>query len=233
MHLDLRKLRIYSTQLKKIISIGLPAGIQGSLFSISNVLIQSAVNSLSTAVIAGNTIAGNLTGFTYTAMNCFYSSTLAFTGQNYGAGKHDRVNKVLIIGIIQVTLVGLITGFGELLFADPLVRIYTDDPLIIEAAKYKMLILLTTYFTCGIMEVLVGSLRGIGCSFVPMLSSIFGACILRSWWTVVIFGIYGTEFSLYISYPISWIVTVILHLITLLVVKRKQKLKLEGQRATV
>ena len=225
--LRIRNIGIDKRMLLRIARVGIPSGIQGSMFSISNVIVQSAVNSLPTHMIAGNTIAANLGGFTYTINNSFFHATLAFTGQSYGAKKYARINKVLAVGLIQVTVVGFAFGMGEFLLGETLAGLYNKDPQVIAAAVFRMSILLPTYFTCGIMEVLAGNLRGMGYSLVPMLSAVFGACIIRSWWTIVVFGTYGTPFSLYISYPISWLVTVLLHTITLIVVKRQQKARLK------
>ena len=221
--LVLRNIAVDKEILVNIARIGIPSGIQGSMFSISNVIIQSAVNSLPTHMIAGNTIAANLGGFTYTVNNSFFHATLAFTGQNYGAKNYSRVNRVLIVGIVQVILVGFTFGMCEFLLGEPLAGLYNKDTEVIAAAVYRMSIMLPTYFTCGIMEVLAASLRGMGYSLVPMISAVFGACIIRSWWTIVVFGAYGTAFSLYISYPISWVLTILLHAITLIVVKKRQK----------
>ena len=133
------------------------------------------------------------------------------------------MNRVLIVGIVQVILVGFTFGMCEFLLGESLAGLYNKDPEVISAAVYRMSIMLPTYFTCGIMEVLAASLRGMGYSLVPMISAVFGACIIRSWWTIVVFGAYGTAFSLYISYPISWVLTILLHAITLIVVKKRQK----------
>ncbi|MBQ9115411.1 MAG: MATE family efflux transporter [Clostridia bacterium] len=221
--LDLKKLSIHKETMLVIVRVGLPSGVQGCMFSISNVLIQSAVNSLPTATIAGNTIAANLGGFTYTVMNSFYQAELAFAGQNYGAKRQDRVNASLWIGLAQVAVVGFSFGMGELLLGRQLAALYNSDPIIIEAAYYRMSMLLPTYFLCGMMEVMVGNLRGMGCSFVPMLSSVFGACIFRSGWILIVFERLGTPFSLYISYPISWLLTLVLHAITLAVVRSRHR----------
>lgn len=225
--LSVSKIGIDRQSIMRIARMGIPSGVQGSMFSISNVIIQSAVNSFPTPLIAGNTIAANLGGFTYTVMNSFFHATLAFTGQSFGARKYRRVNRVLLIGVIQVTVFGLAMGLGELALGEQLAGLYNKEPEVIAAAIYRMSMLLPTYFICGIMEIFAGSLRGMGCSLVPMISSVFGACIIRSWWTIVVFGAFGTPFSLYISYPISWLVTLILHIITLIVVKKRQS-RLQG-----
>lgn len=220
--LSLRDIRVDKKAFLKMARVGIPSGVQGSMFAISNVIIQSAVNSLSTPMIAGNTIAANLGGFTYTVMNSFFHATIAFTGQSFGAKKYKRVNSVLWIGVLQVTFFGLAMGLGEVAMGEVLVGLYNKEPEVIAAAVYRMSILLPTYFICGIMEVFAGSLRGMGYSLVPMLSSVFGACIVRSWWVIVVFGATESRFWLYISYPVSWLITLFLHMITMVVVKKRQ-----------
>lgn len=226
--LSVRNIRIDKKTFLRITRVGVPSGIQGSMFGISNVIIQSAVNSLQTAWIAGNTIAASLGGFTYTVMNSFFHSTLAFTGQSYGAKKYSRVNKILWVGVAQVTVCGLVMGVGELLLGEQLAGMYNSDPEVISAAVYRMTILLPTYFICGIMEVFAASLRGMGCSLIPMLSSVFGACIIRSLWTIIIFGALKTRFWLYVSYPVSWVATLLLHIITLAVIRSRRRKKMEA-----
>jgi len=221
--LSFSKLKIDKRQLAGILRMGIPSGIQSSMFGISNVIVQTAVNSLSTAMMAGNTIAANLGGFTYTVMNSFFHATLAFTGQSYGARNYSRVNRVLWIGIIQVTVVGLTVGCGELLFGEQLVGLYNKDPEVMGAAIYRMSIMLPTYFLCGIMEVVAASLRGMGCSVIPMISSVFGACLVRSGWILIVFEAYRTPLALYASYPVSWLSTLLLHTITLVIVKWRQR----------
>lgn len=221
--LSVRNIRIDKQSFLRIARMGIPSGVQSSMFSISNVIIQSAVNSLSTPMIAGNTIAANLGGFTYTVMNSFFHATLSFTGQSFGAKKYKRVNRVLWVGVIQVTVFGLAMGLSEVALGEVLAGIYNKDPEVIAAAVYRMSILLPTYFICGIMEVFAGSLRGMGYSLVPMISAIFGACVVRSWWVIVIFGATESRFWLYMSYPVSWLVTLLLHIITMAVVKKRQK----------
>lgn len=218
-----KRLRIEKGMALKIMRVGLPSGIQGCMFSISNVLIQSAVNVFPNEVIAGNTVGSNLEGFTYTVMNSFHHATLAFSGQNYGAKKYHRLNRILLYSLIQVTAVGLIFGFGELALGRQLASIYDENAAIIDAAVYRMQMILPGYFMCGIMEVLVGQLRGMGNSFVPMLSSVFGACIFRSAWILTVFASNKTQFVLYVSYPISWFITIILHTVTLVVVYKRLK----------
>ena len=229
--LSLKALRLDKSITVKIIRIGLPSGIQGCMFSISNVIIQSSVNTFPEHVVAGNTVGGNLEGFTYVAMNSFHHAALAFSGQNYGAKKYTRLNRILLFSLIQVIAVGFLFSFAELFFGENLVHLYNDEPQIVEAALNRMRIVLPLYCLCGAMEVLVGQLRGMGYSFVPMISSVLCACVFRSLWAIFVFGHFGTPFWLYISYPISWALTVILHGLTLTVVKIKLARRLKRESA--
>lgn len=209
--------------LKRILFIGLPAGIQGSMFSISNVIIQSSVNTLPTDSIAGNTIGVTLEGLAYNSMNAFYQTSLTFTGQNYGANKRDRIRKVLRYAVIQVIIVGLVVSYTELFFGTQLISLFTKTEAVKEAALVRMNIIFRFYFLCGVMEVLVGRLRGVGHSVVPMISSIFGACIFRIGWVLIVFNWMGLRSPeiLYVSFPISWALVLILHSITIFATRKK------------
>lgn len=227
--LNLRHLGIHRGELAQIVRIGLPAGIQGSLFSISNVLIQSSVNSFGEIVMAGNAAAGNIEGFIYTAMNAFYQATLNFTGQNVGAGKMDRVRRVALLSTGMVTLVGGVLGSAAYLFGEQLLAIYRPgETEVIAAGMIRLSYVGIPYFLCGIMEVLVGSLRGLGRSIMPMIVSLLGACGLRIVWIYTIFAASHTIETLYISYPISWIATSAVHGVCLLVTYRSVKRRLEA-----
>lgn len=219
----------------RILALGIPSGIQSSLFSLSNMLLQSAVNTFSVEVISGNTIGNQIEGFTYTCMNSFYQAALMYTGQNYGAGNRKRVNKVLIYSLALVTAVGLFLGFTELAFGRQLSAMFTDaenSEAVIEAAVARISLILPLYFLCGIMEVLTGFLRGLGCSTVPMISSLVGACLFRVVWISFFFPLpaFNNPVGIYISYPISWILTCTFHLLTIAVVKRRDPL-FKKQRA--
>ena len=221
------KLRIYLPQLKKIIRIGLPAGIQSSLFSISNTLIQSSINSFGDAMVAGNSAAVNIEGFVYASMNAFQQTSVNFTGQNVGARQYDRVKKILGICIALVTVVGLITGVSAYVFGEQLLSIYiTDSP---EAIAYGMIRLafFVPYFLCGIMEVSTGALRGMGASLTPMVITVLGACGIRLAWIYTIFQIprFHTPQCLFFSYTVSWILTLTAQLIAFTIVYRKQVAK--------
>ena len=220
--LVLSECRVDWKSAKEIIRIGLPAGLQGSLFSISNVLIQSAVNSFQSVVMAGNGVASNIEGFVYTAMNAQHQADMTFASQNYGAGKTDRVKKTLWCCLGTVTVIGLGMGFLILAFGPQLMGLYNSDPEVIAAGLVRMGIILPTYFLCGLMDVMVGQLRGIGYSVMPMIVSLTGACLLRIVWILTVFAANPTQQILYLSYPISWFATFAAHMACYLLIARKR-----------
>lgn len=219
--LDLRGLKIYPDKLMKMIQIGIPAGLQGALFSISNVLIQSSVNSFGSIAMAGNTAASNIEGFVYTSMNSFHQTAISFTGQNYGAMKYKRIGKILLICQLLVIGVGLVMGNAAYLFSDKLLLLYSADEEVIQYGILRMGIICSTYCLCGMMDVMVGSLRGMGYSVMPMLVSLTGACGLRILWIATIFQRIHSLECLYWSYPISWALTFAAHLVCFAIVYRK------------
>lgn len=221
LRLDLQKLRIDKNITKEILKIGLPAGFQGAVFSISNVLIQSSINSFGSVVMAGNTAAGNLEGFVYTGMNAVYQSCLSFTSQNLGAKQYKRIEKILLSSLALVVMVGLCLGVGIYILGHYVLGVYTSDPEVIMYGMERLQIIATLYFLCGIMDVFVGTLRGVGYSVTPMIVSLTGVCMFRVIWIYTIFRAYPTRLILYISYPISWVLTLSLHLITYLVIRKK------------
>lgn len=221
LRLQKKKLKIHKDKIWMMLKIGLPAGLQGTIFSISNVLIQSSVNSFGSIVMAGNTAASNLEGFVYTAMNAIYQTALSFTSQNMGAKKYDRIDKILLVCLGVVSMVGAGLGIGAYLIGQPLLSLYTTSEEVIQYGLMRMSIICTFYLLCGIMDVFVGSLRGLGYSIMPMLVSLSGACLFRVIWIFTVFQTYHTLFALYISYPISWLLTAGTHLICYLVVRRK------------
>ena len=211
--LNPRELRIDKRELADIARVGLPAGLQGSLFSISNVLIQASVNSFGSMIVAGNGVASNLEGFVYTAMNAQYQANLTFASANYGAGKYERVRKVVWVCLGVVTAIGLGMGLLFLLLGPQLISLYNQEPAVIEAGMERMRVILPMYFLCGLMDVMVGQMRGIGYSVLPMIVSLTGACLLRIIWIMTVFAANKTQFILYISYPISWFATFAVHMI--------------------
>lgn len=219
-HLNLKELSINKEKFAKILQIGLPAGFQGMVFSLSNVVIQSAVNSFGAIAIAGNSAASNIEGFVYMAMNAFYQATISFTSQNYGARQYKRIYRILFSGEMLVLAVGVIMGNLVVYFGEPLVSIYSSSPEVIQAGIGRLQIICRLYALCGMMDVLVGALRGIGYSVVPMIVSLIGACGLRLVWIATIFNIpqYHSMTTIYVSYPVTWTITMIAHAITFCVV---------------
>ncbi len=219
--LHLKEMKIHKEPLLKMIRVGLPAGIQGSIFSISNVLIQSSVNSFGDIAMAGNAAASNIEGFIYTCMNAIYQAAISFTSQNYGAGQYRRIRKIMRSGVLIVTCVGLLLGGIAFLCAPVLLSIYNTDPQVIQYGMLRMEIICLTYFTCGIMDVMVGCLRGLGYSIMPMIVSLAGACGIRVLWIFTVFQWDRTLTMLDISYPVSWMITAAVHIICFLIIIRK------------
>ena len=212
-HLTLRKLRIDKELLIEIVRIGLPAGIQSSMFSLSNVVIQSSVNSFGSIVIAGNAAAANVGNFVYQAMNTFQQAITCFAGQNIGARKPMRVMTAMKVCMIWAVIFGLIFGVTSCIFGTQLLSLYSTDAAVIEVGLERMYIMHLTYFICGVMDVLTGALRGIGYSILPMFVSLMGACAFRILWVVTIFAAFPTMRCLIISYPVSWLLTALVLLV--------------------
>ena len=227
LHLDLRKLGFHAGSLKQILLIGLPAGLQSTVFSLSNVVIQSAINSFGSTVVAGSSASANLEGFVYTAMNAFAQAAVTFTSQNMGARKYQNLNRVVINCLLCAIVTGVVLGGGAVLAGNQLLHFYSSDAAVIAAGYDRLRIICGTYLLCGIMDVLASSLRGLGYSVLPMVVSLIGSCLLRLVWIATIFQLNRTPFMLYISYPISWILTAAVHLACLLVVRHKMKNKLK------
>lgn len=228
--LRLKNLRIHKDKLLMILKIGLPAGFQGTVFSLSNVVIQSSINLFGEAVIAGNSAAASIEGFVYMAMNSCYQSTLSFTSANIGAGKYERINKILRCGLLCVVAVWAILGLGvAMTFSRPLLSIYTSGDEAINAGVRRMMYVCGTYFLCGIMDVMVGSLRGMGYSVTPMIVSLLGACGLRLVWLGTVFQMeqFHTPDTVYLSYPVSWVITVAAHVICFFICRRRLKKKVQ------
>ena len=223
--LELKNLKIHNYILGRIIKIGVPAGFQGMMFSISNMVIQSSINSFGPVVIAGNSAGINIEGFVYLAMNGFSQGALTFTSQNMGARKKDRIKKSLFISLLTVIVVG--EGLGNLvvLFADQILGIYSKNPLVIQAGIRRITIVCTTYALCGIMDTMSNIIRGIGHSLLPMVVCIVGVCVFRIVWLSTVFQLpqFHTEFIIFVSYPISWAITFVAHCICFGRVFKKEK----------
>lgn len=223
--LELKKMRFYGQQIQKIVRIGLPAGIQSSLFGISNVLIQSSMNSFGAVFVSGNAAAMNIEGFLFVSLNAFHQTAVNFIGQNVGARRYDRVKKTLGICLASVTVLGLAVACGLLAAGEKLLSLYiTDSEQAIAYGMIRMTSMALPYFLCGMMDVSTGALRGLGVSFVPMLISVLGVCGIRVLWIATIFPIpaFHTPQCLYLSYTVSWIVTLLFQLLAFRIVYRKR-----------
>ena len=224
--LNLKRMRFYKPQFFKIIRIGLPAGIQSSMFAISNVIIQSSINSFnSEALMSGNGAAGNIEGFIFVLMNSFHQTAVNFIGQNMGAHQYKRIKKIFGLCLIYVSIAGFAAGFSVWNFGEELLGIYITDSQ--EAITYGLIrfnFIALPYFICGLMDVSTGSLRGLGASFIPMLISVLGVCGIRILWIYTIFQIpqFHTPEWLYISYLISWLATFIFQTIAFIVIYKKR-----------
>lgn len=207
----------------KILGIGFPAGFQGVVFSLSNVVIQSSINSFGPIVMAGSAAAASIEGFVWVSMNAFSQGALTFTSQNIGAAKYSRINRIALISCSCAAAAGLILGNLAYLFGDVLLGIYDPRPEIIPPGLTRMSLVCVFYFTCGLMDCIVGSIRGMGYAVTPTIVSLLGACGLRILWIFTIFTIpeYHTEFMLFLSYPISWTITFAAHFICYLFMRRR------------
>ncbi|MDD6142068.1 MAG: MATE family efflux transporter [bacterium] len=224
-----RKLRIAKDKAIRMVKVGLPAGLQGAIFSISNVLIQSSVNSFGADVMAGNGASSNIEGFVYVSMNALYQTALTFTSQNVGAKKMERVGRIMLVCQACVVTVGFALGMLVLTFGRQLLGIYCTEAHVIEMGFIRMRIILSTYFVCGMMDVLVGGLRGMGNSVTPMIVSILGACVFRVVWVYTIFAAHRTLQVLYLSYPISWTITAAAHCVMFILTKRKLTRQIQSE----
>lgn len=215
------KLTLKWRYLKQIFLVGIPAGIQSTVINFSNVLLQSSVNSFGSIAMAGYTAANNIFGFLYAAVNSVTQACMSFTSQNFGVGKWKRMDKVLINCIILSVSVALILGGGAYIFGPDLLKIYTSDPEVIQCGMEVLLYTTVTYFMCGLMDLFPGALRGMGHSAVPMILSVIGTVGTRIVWIFLVFPAHRSLDVLFISYPASWIITIILQVICFLSVRKK------------
>lgn len=222
--LVLREMRVHKSCLMKMLRIGLPAGIQGSLFSISNVIIQSSINSFGTAAISGGAAAGSIEAYAVVAINSVHQAALNFSGQNMGAKKYDRVSKTMWISAGIVTVIGWVLGALTVAFARPLLSIFiTDSPEAIELGIIRLRYICIPYFVCGIMDVAAGVIRGMGASLAPTIITVLGVCGVRLTWVYTVFQLpqYHTIDGLYMCYAISWVVTCIAQVILYFILRKK------------
>ena len=214
-------LMLKSSYLKLIFQVGIPAGIQSTVINFSNVLLQSSVNSFGSIAMAGYTAANNIFGFLYVAVNSVTQTCMSFTSQNYGVRKYKRMDRILVDCIILTTVVSLLLGCGSYIFGNELLKIYTEDPSVIQCGLEILSYTTVTYFLCGLMDLFPGPMRGMGRSAVPMLLSIIGTVGTRIIWIFVFFPHHRTLSFLFLSYPLSWILTIILQVICFYFVREK------------
>ena len=215
------KLTIKSFYLKQIFQVGVPAGIQSTVINLSNALLQSSVNSFGSTAMAGYTAANNIFGFLYISVNSITQSCMSFTSQNYGVRKTKRMDKILIDCMILSFAFSFTLGCGAYFFGNELLRLYTSDPKVIQCGIEILAFTTVPYFCCGLMDLFPGALRGMGHSGVPMILSIIGTVGTRIVW---IFGLFPNHRSLsflFISYPVSWILTILMQVICFYFVRKK------------
>ncbi len=225
---EFKKMHIYKNAQLRMVKIGVPAGLQGSLFSISNVLIQSSVNSFGAAHMSGSAAASSIEGFCYVTMNSFHQTALNFCGQNYGAGDFKRVKRITWVCLMTVAVAGFVVGNLSYIFGRELLKIYiTDSPEAINYGMERLKFMVVPYFLCGIMDTTTGSMRGIGSSVIPMIITVVGVCVMRIVWIYTVFALpqYHTFSGLFISYPISWLLTFAALFISFTVVMRRKEKK--------
>lgn len=219
--LRFNKLGMKTRYVKQIFQIGIPAGIQSTIINFSNVLLQSSVNSFGSVAMAGYTAANNILGFLYVSVNSITQVCMSFTSQNYGVRKFKRMDKVLLECLGLTVIVALVLGGGSYLFGAELMHIYTKSTKVIECGVDIMLYTTVTYFLCGIMDLLPGALRGMGHSTVPMILSVIGTVGTRIVWIYVIFPCHRSLDFLFISYPVSWLLTIVMQVICFYFVRKK------------
>lgn len=227
--LDIKKLRFHKEELKRILYVGIPAGIQNSLFSVSNVIIQTTVNSFGSVAMAGIAASSNIDSLIYTCTNAISQTTMTFSSQNYGAKKYKNFNKIYLRCIVLTIVIGGGMGALGVVFKDFLVGIFSTDPAVIEIGAQRLTLILPFYFFCSLMDVGAGQLRGMGKSFLPMLVSLLGGCGLRILWIFAFFPKNPTLIYLYYAYPISWTITFVVLFVCYFLV-RSQILKKSGIR---
>lgn len=218
--LRFQKLGINGRMLRQILQVGVPAGIQSMVINFSNVLLQSSVNSFGATAMAGYTAANNILGFLYVSVNAVTQACMSFTSQNFGVGKWKRMDRVLLDCILLSASVALVLGFGFYFFGPEVLQIYTEDSGVISCGMEIVAITTTTYFLCGIMDLFPGALRGMGYSAAPMLLSIIGTVGIRIIWIFMVFPYHRSLRVLFISYPFSWLITIIMQVICFWLVRR-------------
>ncbi len=226
--LSFSRLGIKGIYLKRIFQVGIPAGIQSTVITFSNVLLQSSVNSFGSTAMAGYTAANNILGFLYVAVNAVTQACMSFTSQNYSVGKLKRMDRVLLDCILLSAGAAAVLGVGAYVFGSQILSIYTADPEVIQCGLEILAITTVPYFLCGIMDLFPGAMRGMGHSAVPMILSVIGTVGTRILWIYVFFPQHKSLYFLFISYPGSWIATIVMQAVCFWFVRRKciQEMKL-------
>lgn len=217
------KLRLIPARAVEITKVGLPAGLQSAIFSLSNVVIQSSLNSFGSIAMAGSTAAANIEGFVHTSANACYQTSLSFTSQNYGARNYKRMRKIMIYSMGLVMVVCAVMGGGAVLMGKQLLGIYSSDPEVIQYGMHRLTINCGMYVLCGWMITIVGGIRGAGYSVLPMVVALAGGCGVRMIWIFTYFAGNRTLDNLYLSYPLSWAVTLAAHAVCYFVIRRKME----------
>ena len=215
------KLRIQKVYLRQIFQVGIPAGIQSTVINFSNALLQSSVNSFGSTAMAGYTAANNILGFLYASVNAVTQACMSFTSQNYGVGKYKRMDRVLINCLILSVVISGILGCGSYAFGTEILKVYTEDPKVIQCGLEILSMTTVTYFLCGIMDLFPGALRGMGRSGVPMILSIIGTVGTRIVWIFMLFPQHRSLKFLFISYPASWLFTIVMQVICFYFVRKQ------------
>ena len=220
---EIKKLRIHKDKLMRMMQIGIPSGIQGMMFSISNVIIQSSINTFDTAIVAGSAASTSVEGFAFTSINSFHQSAVSFAGQNKGAGKFDRLNKILFTAWGYAFVTAAVFAAIFILFDNQLIGLYVSGEDVIKAGVERINIIAWSYLICGFMDVTVGVIRGLGYSVMPTLVSLIGVCGIRILWVTTVFSMERFHFveTIYYSYPISWTITFLAHLVCYLVIRKQ------------
>lgn len=226
LHLSFRKLSINKSKLKKVLHIGIPSGVQGTLFSLSNVILQSSINSFGSVVIAGSAAAANVEGIYYVIYRAFYDGTLTFVGQSVGAKKFGDIKRIVGAAIIDTLLTGTVMSTTGLLFGEYMLKLYIpDNQEVLAAASVRFNMLIIPYFLCGIMDIMSGTLRGMGKSISSAIISLIFACGFRIVWISTVFKVFTTPRAIYITYPLSWILTAAVGAIFVIITVKKEKRK--------
>ena len=226
--LEIKKLRIYKDKLVQLLHLGIPAGLQGCVFSFSNVIIQSSINTFGAAVISGNTAAASIDGFMFCAVDSFNQTATSAISQNMGARDYKRAEKVVRYCTIVTSLLGIVVSMIAMILREPLISIYASEAEVIEHGAYRLLVLCPVYFTAGLMNMMGGVNRGLGYSLLPTIVSLIGACAFRIIWIYTVFAAVPTLFMLYISYPITWALTAAAHYVCYFLIRKNAYAKNEA-----